>query len=141
MRIGRSIVLAWAAQLFGAAALAHQPILSDGSAVNIEHAIPLQDVQISRVVYHELTTASLQIWLTFEISEPQSLKLQLGVPLIARLEGYRPAMAIIGPELPDVSLPFPLPDGLGGTVFDSRNTSEPEFFDELTCPRFMYQLL
>lgn len=130
MRIGRSIILTWVAQIFGAAAFAHQPILSDGSAVNIEHAIPLQDVQISRVVYHEVTTGSPQIWLTFEISQPQSLKLQLGVPYIGRLEGYRPALAIIGPELPDVSLPFEMPDGLGGTVFDSRNTSEPEFFDE-----------
>lgn len=130
MRICRSILLAWAAPFVSAPALAHQPIVSDGSAVTIQHAIPLQDVQISRVVYHEVTTASSQVWLTFEVSEPQSLKLQLGVPYIPSLASYRPAMAILGPALPAVSLPFSVPDGLGGVVFDSRNTSEPEFFDE-----------
>lgn len=113
-----------------AVTLAHQPILSDGSAVNIEQAIPLEDVQISRVVYHEVTPASAQIWLSFEIDEPQSLKLQLGVPYIDRFESYRPAMVILGPGLPNLSLPFPLPSGLGGILFDSRNTSELEFFDE-----------
>lgn len=111
-------------------AFAHQPILSDGTAANAQHAIQLDDVQISRVVYHEITPDAPQVWLTFEIDGPQDLKLQLGVPKIASLASYRPAMAILGPGLPGATAGFPVPDGLGGIVYDSRDVTEPTVFNE-----------
>lgn len=111
-------------------ALAHQPILSDGTAIDAQHAIQLDDVQISRVVYHEVTSDARQVWLTFEISEPQELKFQLGVPKIPGLESYRPAMAIFGPGLPSVAAGFSVPEGLGGIVYDSRDVTEPTVFNE-----------
>lgn len=111
-------------------AFAHQPILSDGTAVDAQRSIQLDNVQISRVVYHEITTDAPQLWLTFEISEPQELKLQLGVPNIPRLESYRPAMAIFGPGLPSETLAFPAPEGLGGILYDSRDVTDPVVFNE-----------
>lgn len=111
-------------------ALAHQPILSAGTAVSAQHAIQLDDVQISRVVYHEVTSDAPQVWLTFEINQPEELKLQLGVPKIAGLEIYRPAMAIFGPGLPPVAAGPPVPEGLGGIVHDSRDVTEPTVFNE-----------
>lgn len=112
------------------AVLAHQPTLSDGSAVDAQHAIQIADVQVSRVVYHEVTTAAPQVWLTFEVSEPQALKLQLGVPYLTRLEGYRPTLAILGPEWPAVAALPAAPEGFGGLVYSSQAVSDPIVFDE-----------
>lgn len=114
-------------------AFAHQPILSDGTAVDAQRAIQLDDVQVSRVVYHEITPDAPQVWLTFEITEPQELNLQLGVPSIPRLESYRPTMAIFGPGLPSDASTLSAPDGLGGIVYDSRDVTEPaEFYEPIS---------
>ncbi len=115
-----------------AAASAHVPILSDGTAVDAAHAISLQDVQVSRVVYHEVTATAPQVWLTFQITTAQSLDVQLGVPFIDRLADYRPAVAILGPGLPTppAGLPFSVPAGLGALVLDSTGVTSPEVFDE-----------
>ena len=65
-------------------AFAHQPTISDGSAVDAAHAIKFKDVQISRVVYHEVTKQAPQVWITFEVDKPQELFWQIGVPILER---------------------------------------------------------
>jgi monofunctional biosynthetic peptidoglycan transglycosylase len=107
--------------------------MSDGSATDADHAIEFQDVQISRVVYHEVTKQAPQIWIAFEIEQPQELFLQIGVPVLDRLRKYRPAMALLGPGLPDVRLPFEFPSGLGGLVLDTDDIESPkEFYEPFT---------
>jgi len=111
-------------------ALAHQPTVSDESAVDAENAIEFENVQISRVVYHEMSEQAPRLWLTFEVHQPQALLLQLGVPFIDGLEDYRPTLALLGPGLPEVEVPFATPSGLGGIVFDTRDVADPEVFHE-----------
>lgn len=129
--------LSLAVVVAGAAlARAHQPTLSDGTAVSPESAIQFENVQISRVVYHEITAAAPQLWLTFSIDEPQNLLLQVGVPRIDRLADLRPALAVLGPGLPEPDatlrafLPFEVPAGLGVALYDSSGVTDPERFDE-----------
>ena len=112
------------------AVLAHQPIISDGTADAAEEAMFLDDIQISRVIYHEVTEDAPQVWLTFEVAEPQVLDLSLGVPKIDRLENFRPAYAIFGPGLPAFSGPIDAPQGLGGLFFSTDEVTQPEVFDE-----------
>lgn len=114
----------------GQFAFAHQAVFSDGSATDADNAIELTDPQISRVVYHEVTAEATQLWLTFEIKQPQILRIQLGVPLLERLEDYRPAMALLGPGLPLERPPFEMPEGLGVMVFDTADVSRPQLFAE-----------
>ena len=109
---------------------AHQPIISDGSAVDAAHAIKLKDVQVSRVVYHRVTTKAAQLWLTFDVDQPQKLHMLLGVPQIKRLSEYRPALVLLGPGLPKAELPFGVPGDNGGLVFDSRKSGSPQAFYE-----------
>lgn len=126
-------VLAWVFLTFSSPASAHKPTMSDGSAADADHAIEFQDVQISRVVYHEVTTQAPQVWITFAIEQPQELFLQIGVPVLDRLRKYRPAMALLGPGLPDVRLPFELPSGLGGLILDTDDIENPkEFYERFT---------
>lgn len=111
-------------------ALGHQPIVSDGSAINAASAISLGDVNVSRVVYHEVTADAPRLWLTFEGTAGQLLYVQLGLPAIERLASYRPSVAILGPGLPSIDLPFEVPAGLGGMVLSSKDVTNPTVFDE-----------
>jgi hypothetical protein len=113
-----------------AIAFAHVPILSDGSADSAADALVIDPVQNSRVVYHEFTASSKQLWLTFTIDVPQSVLLRYAVPRIARLADYRPALALLGPGLPEPrNLPFEVPPGLGALFFrtDDVAANEPYF--------------
>ena len=113
-------------------AYAHRPTISSGSAVDAAKAIEFKDVQVSRVVYHEVTPQAPRVWITFEVGQPQKLRLQLGVPLIERLRDYRPALAIIGAGLPKVDLPFEFPGESGGRVFDTRSAAARTFHEPFT---------
>jgi len=81
-------------------------------------------------VYHEVTADTPSVWIAFDVSEPQSLKVSLGVPYLERLKSYRPALALVGPGLPPADLPPGALAGQGGIVIDTRDVAEPEFFDE-----------
>lgn len=110
--------------------LAHQPTMSDGTAIGPDSAIELDDIQLSRVFYHEITQDAPSLWLTFDIAEPQSLYISLGLPLLDRLEGFRPAFAVLGPGLSTIELPFDVPEGVGGVLFETNDVMEPEVFHE-----------
>ena len=126
------LILALSLVVVGApvVAWAHQPTMSDGSSRDASTALFISDVDLSQVVYHEVTAESPQLWLAFDLEEGQSLYFQLGVPVIDRLADYRPALALIGPELPPADLPFSVPDGLGAQPFTSEQIDEPRRFDE-----------
>ncbi|MEW6200215.1 MAG: hypothetical protein AB1601_16310 [Planctomycetota bacterium] len=109
--------------------LAHRPILSDGSARDAATALHIADPGLSQVVYHEVTGAAPQLWLAFDFDAGQSLHFQLGVPVIERLEGYRPALALVGPGLPAADLPLPIPEGLGAREYTVDPAEIREFHE------------
>jgi len=115
--------------LMPSAAYAHRMIWNVGVHTNAGSAIAIEDPSISQVIYHDVTEAAPQIWLTFDAKAGQSLYMQLGVPVLDRLVDYRPAMALIGPGLPEPEgdLPFEVPSGMGVLVFPSGT---PQYFLE-----------
>jgi len=119
------ILLSWSP-----CALAHRPLWNEDSGQDAVHAIVIKDAGISQVVYREITSQSPRLWLTFEASEGQEIYLELGVPVIDRLKNFRPALAVMGPGLPAVPLPFEIPAGLGGQIFDTETVKEPRIFHE-----------
>ena len=116
--------------LLSFSAWAHRPLWDEGSGQDPIHAIEIKDANISQVVYREITPQSPQLWLTFETREGQEIYFALGVPVIERLKNFRPAFAVVGPGLPAVQLPFEIPGGLGGQIFDSETVKEPRVFHE-----------
>jgi hypothetical protein len=109
---------------------AHRPVLTEDAATNPDTAIPLTEPHISQVVYREITEKTPQIWLTFEVPENFELYIQVGVPVIDRLEKFRPAMAVVGPGLPGEEVPFDIPESTGTRVFTTNEVAKPRFFNE-----------
>ena len=110
--------------------LAHRPIFTDDQAANVDTAIQIKAPQISQVVYRETTKDSMQIWLSFEAPKDFNLFVQIGIPAIARLKDFRPAMAIVGPGLSDEDPPFNLPKNTGAKVLLTKDVEKPRFFHE-----------
>ena len=118
--------------LAAALVYAHQPNYG-GTWDSPDSAYEVQDPDISIVVYRDITCESPELWLTFDAVAGEDVWVQLGVPVIDRLDTYRPAMAVFGPGLPDLSddVPFPTPEGLGGVMLES-DASPSEFFEPFT---------
>lgn len=111
-------------------AWAHKPIFPDGAGCTRDDAIVVEDVTISQVAYTEITDGCPQLWLTFEAEAGQELYLQIALPQIERYADLRPAVAVLGPGLPTVDVPFDVPEGYGGYVFTTDDVTEPESFHE-----------
>ncbi|MCX5887293.1 MAG: hypothetical protein NT096_15505, partial [Proteobacteria bacterium] len=116
--------------LLSFSAWAHRPLWDEGVGQDAAHAIAIKDANISQVAYHEITSQSPRVWLTFEAQEGQEVYLELGVPVIDRLKNFRPALTVLGPALPTVQLPFEIPAGLGGQIFDTETVKEPRVYHE-----------
>lgn len=123
-------IAATASLLTAFPAMGHLPIFSDGTADGPESAIQIDDVTVSRVVYHEVTDGSKQLWVQFQGSADQTVSFRLGVPRVERLANFRPALAVIGPGLAEADLPFDVPDGLGATILQADPGEALQEFDE-----------
>lgn len=130
MRIWHASILAFAIASASPAS-AHKPSFSNGQYGSPDRAYPVQNIDHSIVVYHEITCNDRQLWLRFSAAEPgKGLFVQLGVPKIDRLERYRPTLAVVAPGLPPPQgqLPFAIPAGMGVEVLNAemaRVFSEP----------------
>jgi hypothetical protein len=109
---------------------AHKPIAIGGSFGSMDQALEISDIFVSQVVYTELSRDQPQLWLTFEIVEPSEFHFSLGIPVIERLSSFRPWIAVIGPGLPYVELPFAVPDGHGAIVLQGAAPSDELMFHE-----------
>ncbi|NLS96827.1 MAG: hypothetical protein GXX96_32225 [Planctomycetaceae bacterium] len=109
---------------------AHRPVFTEDAAKSPDTAIPLTEPHVSQVVYREITDKAPQIWLTFDVPEDFELYIQLGVPVIDRLEKSRPAMAVVGPGLPSEKVPFEIPESTGAKIFTTKEVEKPRFFNE-----------
>jgi hypothetical protein len=112
------------------AAWAHLPIFDDGTAVDAEHAVVISDIGLSQVVYHEVKEPVQPLWIAFDGVAGQELYFNPGVPAIDRLKEYRPAFALVGPGLPEATLPLAIPAGTGAEVYLTTDIADPEFFHE-----------
>lgn len=109
-------------------AAAHTPIQDGEAHGDAEHALVVEDPGLSQVAYQDMGGRS-SFWLAVELRQGEPLYVQLGTPDIARLAGYRPQLALVGPGLGDDDVPFAVPDGSGVTVLEP--TGSPTRFDEI----------
>jgi len=109
---------------------AHKPLNNPKESRDYQGAIDIEDPEVSYVVYHEVTEERPRVWLKLEAEAGHRLYVSLGVPVIERLGDYKPAVAVIGPGLPDREFDFDTPEGTGAVVFETEDIDEPRFFHE-----------
>jgi len=96
-------------------------------------AVELSDPDVSQVVYGELPVGRASLWVAVDVTEPMDLHLTLGVPLLEGLRTFRPQLAVLGPDLPELDIAVPIPAGLGGLlVITSRIDDAPTFHEPVT---------
>ena len=128
--VRRSLVVGALAFLcLALAAAAHKPASIGGVYPTFDRALWMEDIDVSQVAYAELTETDRALWLAFDADAGTRLDLSLGLPVIDRLVGYRPSLAILGPGLPPIDPPLEAPSNVGGVAFDTAN-AEPRFFRE-----------
>jgi len=120
------LILAW----FAPRLHAHRPVFVEDAATSPDTAIRLKEPHISQVVYREITKKSSAIWLSVDVPRDFRLFVQIGVPVIDRLEKFRPAIAVVGPGLPGGKVPFKTPKATGAKVLATSDVSKPRFFHE-----------
>jgi hypothetical protein len=109
---------------------AHKPLDNPTSSSDYRNAVHIEDPDVSYVIYHEVTKEHPRVWLKLEAEAGFRLYVSLGVPVIDRLKNYHPAVAVIGPGLPEAEFDFEIPDNMGAKVFESADVGEPRFFHE-----------
>jgi hypothetical protein len=112
----------------GGAAFGHNLIAESSAPSSWANPFAIADPQVSQVYYCRLETGRRQLWFSFKGKAGQKIWFQSGVPVIERLSGLRPQVAIVGPGLPAIESGFELPPGLGAVVFSP--SEEPRTFHE-----------
>lgn len=115
--------------LSASAAGAHRPDFGDGDYANPDTAYVIEDPGASIVVYREVTCERPELWMRLVGQAGMPLYVQLLVPAIDRLSGYRPTLAVVGPGLPRTRVGIDVPAGAGAVAFQT-DTVEPVVFDE-----------
>ena len=116
--------------LVSQSAWAHKPFFSDGQYLSPETAWQIDDIEISIVMYHEVTCSSQALWLKFDNEPGDLIYHQIGIPHLERMQNYRPVVAVVAPGLPETDVPFELPAGMGAQILNTYWVDEPEEFLE-----------
>ena len=110
-------------------AMAHKPSFAN-NYFSFDSAFAVQDPDISIVLYAEMTCTESELWMEMETGDRDEVWVELGVPMLDRLEAYRPSVALVAPGLPAADLPFDLPADMGATIISTADVNEPVDFYE-----------
>jgi hypothetical protein len=116
--------------LVSVGAFAHRPSAIGGTFDGPAEAIRVTDPDVSQVVYGDVSVAHPSLWVAVAVAAATDLYIQLGVPALERLRTFRPQMAIVGPGLPSLALPFAVPTGMGGYLVVTSSVADGAFFHE-----------
>ncbi len=128
--IGVGLGVAAMAILVSVGALAHRPSAIGGTFDGPAEAVRVTDPDVSQVVYGDVSVAHPSLWVAVAVAAATDLYVQLGVPALKRLRTFRPQMAIVGPGLPSLALPFAVPTGMGGSLVVTSSVADGVFYHE-----------
>lgn len=109
----------------------------DGPATTLENPFVLDSAQVKSAFYFHATAGKPVLWIRFEGTYGDEVRLQLGVPAKAGYASLRPVAVIAGRDCPDPgrSLPFALPDGWGALVYDTAQVAVTDGYEGYTGAR------
>jgi hypothetical protein len=126
-----ALALALGLVTLGAApALAHRPYFEDDD-IGADQPWEIDDPSISTALYATLESATDVDYYTFGGLEREVILLSLTIPQIEGQDDFAPAMALIGPGLPEAQLPdgVAVPGGAGALVIEPPPGPAPTFYE------------
>lgn len=125
--------------LLSAAAVAEAPwhyqvLTVNRGGTTVESALPVCSTTQGHVAYHQARPEAPALWLEIDAQEGKAIPLRLGVPMLDRYRQARPAIAILGPDLPPYqgALPFEVPEGLGVQILSTQLLKSAQYRDNYT---------
>lgn len=108
----------------------HIPYMAGSEHPDMGRSLHLDNIQISKVVYQELTPEGKQSWIKINAQKGEELYFQIGVPYLRYLREYSPSLALVNAGIADdVGSASDLSmDGV--EVFHSATTLERTIFHE-----------
>lgn len=112
----------------------YKPVAIDGGFTEARTAHSIEAPEKGHIGYHHAREAAPALWFRFEGAYGDRVELQMGVPALDRYRLLRPAIAILGQDLPPLEevVPFEIPEGFGGVVYHAAELDIERYEDHLT---------
>lgn len=132
------------------AAVAHQPFIEKDAAVKASNSVeelyaratPIPDPTVaSQSLYGRLSSPTEIDLYTFTAAQNATLPVEALVPVNPANQNFRPAVLLIGEDIPAVEnteLPLPLPSGYGAKVIAPPAGERPIFFEKYSVERLYH---
>lgn len=112
----------------------YRPVVIDGAFTDARTAHIIEEPEKGHIGYHQAREAAPALWFRFEGAFGDRVELQMGVPALDRYRQLRPAIAVLGQDLPPLeeTVPFEVPEGFGGVVYHTAEQDIERHEDHLT---------
>jgi len=112
----------------------YKPVVIDGKFTDARTAYVIEEPEKGHIGYHQAREAAPALWFRFEGAYGDRVELQMGVPALDRYRQLRPAIAVLGQDLPPIeeTVPFEIPEGFGGVVYHTAELDIERYEDHLT---------
>ena len=129
-----ALLAAFAPRAVAATPWDYRPVVIDGKFTEARTAYIIEEPEKGHIGYHQARAAAPALWFRFEGAYGDGVELQMGVPALDRYRQLRPAIAILGQDLPPLEeeVPFEVPEGFGGVVYHTAELDIERYEDEYT---------
>ena len=112
----------------------YRPVVIDGAFTDARTAHIIEEPEKGHIGYHQAREEAPALWFRFEGAFGDRVELQMGVPALDRYRQLRPAIAILGQDLPPLEeiVPFEVPEGFGGVVYHAAELDTGRYEDNYT---------
>lgn len=112
----------------------YKPVVIDGTFRDAQTAHRIEAPEKGHIGYHQARVEAPALWFRFEGAFGDRVELQMGVPALDRYRQLRPAIAILGQDLPPLEevVPFEVPEGFGGVVYHTAELDIERYEDKFT---------
>ena len=112
----------------------YKPVAIDGEFTDARTAYVIEEPEKGHIGYHQAREDAPALWFRFEGAFGDRVELQMGVPALDRYRQLRPAIAVLGQDLPPIeeTVPFEIPEGFGGVVYHTTELDIERYEDHLT---------
>ncbi len=112
----------------------YRPVVIDGKFTDARTAYIIETPEKGHIGYHQARKGAAALWFRFEGGFGDRVELQMGVPALDRYRQLRPAIAVLGQDLPPLeeTVPFEVPEGFGGVVYHTSELDIERYEDKFT---------